>query len=755
MTQRESTSFYFSSTGDDANDGSESSPFQTIDKLNRLSLVPGDHIFFKKGDTFIGKVVVNYSGTETAPIVYDSYGSGDLPILSASTGDDGVPDPLTTIQITDKSFLEFKNLHIRNERFDSMEGVDDDKSFGIYCYSEQEGLGSHKAGVNRDLPTGISDYEDLQFSKHLYFSNLYFDKIYGVAADGVDFNKVRTSAMYLEESATKDIVIENSYFTDMQRTGIWLRRWATDVVIRNNTFIAIGGSGAILSKSRRVLYEGNIMRFCGSKADSRMAGRGSGMWVFASDDVVAQYNVSQHARGNGDSSGMHVDYNNTNILYQYNYLEDSSGGFCETLGANNNVIWRYNISVNDGDKASGVNRLIWLSGFAGNKTVKSDNVYIYNNTIYSGVNYKNKAENTKIFMKVKNLYFYNNLIALEPAAQFGILAYSEAINSPHFAKNIMHGGTIKTNFKDLDATRIEDDPLLYAPGTNGGSGYALLTGSSAIGAALSFTEPVFPLAGQGVFAHITSKAIKDFYGNPVDLSTTTNIGAFNGASLSAAPTVDTYEAEDAVLSGGTQIIDCVNASGTKAVNASALGESVTFNNINVSQTGLYLIKIFYANPNLSDLKIDVNSEGQETLKVPGSDAFCFNDGTPTSFHILKKLNSGSNTLEIEQSSIDKIEVLNVDSATLDIDENFLSKTEASLNKTIISNGDYLSLLLSNPEMLDNQSKVSIFDLSGRLLVNKTCDTSDIQIPINNFSSGLKIFVATIGNKTVVKKFIVK
>ena len=39
------------------------------------------------------------------------------------------------------------------------------------------------------------------------------------------------------------------------------------------------------------------------------------MWVYNTDDMVAQYNVSQHARGDGDSSGMHVDFGNSNILF--------------------------------------------------------------------------------------------------------------------------------------------------------------------------------------------------------------------------------------------------------------------------------------------------------------------------------------------------------------------------------------------------------------------------------------------------------
>jgi hypothetical protein len=65
--------FFSSSIGDNSNAGTEASPYKTISKLNSLVLVAGDKILFKKGDTFIGQILVSYSGTSGFPIVYDSY----------------------------------------------------------------------------------------------------------------------------------------------------------------------------------------------------------------------------------------------------------------------------------------------------------------------------------------------------------------------------------------------------------------------------------------------------------------------------------------------------------------------------------------------------------------------------------------------------------------------------------------------------------------------------------------------------------
>ena len=57
----------------------------SIDKLNRITFLPGDEILFKKGETFVGCFKPQGSGTETAPITIGSYGDGEVP-LSFSKG---------------------------------------------------------------------------------------------------------------------------------------------------------------------------------------------------------------------------------------------------------------------------------------------------------------------------------------------------------------------------------------------------------------------------------------------------------------------------------------------------------------------------------------------------------------------------------------------------------------------------------------------------------------------------------------------
>ena len=79
------TTYYVASNGSDANNGrSSGSAFQTISKVNTLSLRPGDAILLRRGDTFRGTLQISQSGSSGSPIVIDAYGSGNKPVISGS-----------------------------------------------------------------------------------------------------------------------------------------------------------------------------------------------------------------------------------------------------------------------------------------------------------------------------------------------------------------------------------------------------------------------------------------------------------------------------------------------------------------------------------------------------------------------------------------------------------------------------------------------------------------------------------------------
>jgi hypothetical protein len=84
--------YYFStSTGVDTRTSTQAqnpaTPWKTITKLNSFfsSLLPGDSVLFKRGESFYGKIIVAKSGNASLPIVIGAYGTGARPEITGFT----------------------------------------------------------------------------------------------------------------------------------------------------------------------------------------------------------------------------------------------------------------------------------------------------------------------------------------------------------------------------------------------------------------------------------------------------------------------------------------------------------------------------------------------------------------------------------------------------------------------------------------------------------------------------------------------
>ena len=116
-----------------------------------------------------------------------------------------------------------------------------------------------------------------------------------------------------------------------------------------------------------------------------MWNRGSGLWVFSSNDVIIQENTFENAYGSQDSFGAHIDWGNERVVIQYNLSKNNYGGFAEILGENINCGYRYNISIGDGTRTGEhKGKVFWISDFAGSdeRRIGSQDNFIYNNTVF-------------------------------------------------------------------------------------------------------------------------------------------------------------------------------------------------------------------------------------------------------------------------------------------------------------------------------------------------------------------------------------
>ena len=105
--------FYVSAAGNDTNSGtSPDSPWRSLMKVNETAFNPGDSLSFRRGDEWIGKVVLDESGTPSSAIRLNSYGNGNLPtITSGENGDcfrlDGSYIEVDGLRATDCGYAGF------------------------------------------------------------------------------------------------------------------------------------------------------------------------------------------------------------------------------------------------------------------------------------------------------------------------------------------------------------------------------------------------------------------------------------------------------------------------------------------------------------------------------------------------------------------------------------------------------------------------------------------------------------------------
>ena len=515
-----------SSTGNDNNNGSQTQPWKTLSKISNTTLGPGDTVYFKKGDTFRGHYVVNGSGTEQSPITFTAYGTGNQPVISGSDHDDGGGDYREAILVENEDNMIFEDLEIQNHRTTSRSNVGDLVSFGIQVISSSAGT-----------------------KNNFTFRGMTFKNVYGLywvdPSNQSEFNAFEVSGLTFKSSwggIINNVVVEDSYFTDLQRIGIHIKNTSgktsdkrnTNIVVRRNEFFQIGGTCVLPIRTENCLIENNIFNQPGAKTNDKMIGRGSAVWNWYSINTIVQYNQAINAKGILDSHGIHVDHSNVDTFIQYNYMQDCEGGFVEILGGNQRAVYRYNISVNDGWRVNpnwaNSDHTIWLNDKIGGQSGHpSYDSYIYNNTIVINKS-GNDAFDTAIDINGQNTRIFNNIFYAVNGSGIGIQQVN--YNDPNLIMtNNLFFGNIRNNFKTIDANRIEVDPQFYDEDRADQYGFQIGASSQAIDAGAAYAgdyaHPAIPVGASTIFANVEEYPTVDFFGHSLSGDSTPNIGASN------------------------------------------------------------------------------------------------------------------------------------------------------------------------------------------------------------------------------------
>jgi len=593
------TTYYLDSTnGLDTNSGTSlASPWQSLSKISSQALSPGDQVLFKSGERFDGHFVVNGSGTLAQPILISSYGNGSKPVLTGEVGAVGGGDYQEAIYVNNNDNMTFDGLEINNERTVTRNGIDDKDAYGIQI---------HNSGN--------------QIMKNFTFRNMTFQNVYAVLPilDPDDFNGLEVAGLRFfstwnsvdNPKNIQDVLVEDCYFTDLQRLGIHIKHGGgngnddivrnKNLVFRNNEFHFIGGTCILPSRTYNCLIENNIFNHPGDDSDSRMPNRGSSVWTWNCKNTVIQYNQCLHIRGYLDSHGIHIDHNNENTFVQYNYMEDCEGGFVEILGGNVNAVYRFNVSVNDGWRTNpnwaNSNHTLWINEKIPNDQIHySDYSYIYNNTVVMNTNFS-----TAIDIDAKNTHIYNNIFYATNGASLG--SQQSVIHSNDtslFMTNNLYFGNVNPTFISYDSNPQYGNPEFNNENSGDKSGYQINATSSAINTGTTHLGPPIPGAGTGVFTNIPSYPNVDFYGNPIDLSSNTpNIGACNSKDGTLSNQKPMHKFEFSIYPNPSESVIYLKnyAIGSTITFFNILGEKVlettAHESINISslKKGLYFLK---------------------------------------------------------------------------------------------------------------------------------------------------------------------
>jgi hypothetical protein len=330
--------------GDDAADGlTPQHAWRSLEKANASELKPGDQLLFKSGGRWSGQFKPIGGGDAKTRVLVGCYGDGPLPRID---GGGLTPDAILLQNI---SFIDLTNLEVTN-------------------------LGPKTApwrtGV-RVLADGSGRMQGIRLHR-LYVHDVNGDLRKSHEGCGIFFE-----AKGARDSHFDGLLIEECRVERTDRNGICQkgtgRMRSANIVIRGNRLENIGGDGIKLWGTNGGLIEKNVVRRARARCGKDEAA--AGIWPFACDDTIIQFNEVSDTVGTKDGQGYDSDYWCRRTVFQYNYSFRNEGGFmliCAPGNAvNEDTVIRYNISIHDGINSA---RVFQFGGGAAR-------THVYNNTV--------------------------------------------------------------------------------------------------------------------------------------------------------------------------------------------------------------------------------------------------------------------------------------------------------------------------------------------------------------------------------------
>lgn len=526
------TAYYISSrNGDNGNSGtSEGEAWETLDKLENVTLGPGDSVLLESGSIFNGFIhLQNVGGTQENPISISSYGEGNKPVINCNgegiwyqdygkamdnSGHRSSGYVSSAILLYDVDYVEISNLEITNKSND----------FDYFSTNVNKASGR----MDRTGVAGIA--KDGGTMEHIYLDDLFIHDISGNLQDkhmnngGIQMNVLKPA----DENATgiaryQDVKISNCYVKDVSRAGIVVgytyqhdkfngaaladeivkKYGHTNLVLEGNYVQNAGNDAIVAMYAYQPVIQNNVSDTAGVDLDDGYPGYWqsfcAAIWPWKCKDAVFQYNEAFDTvgEGNGDGQAWDIDWSDGTV-YQYNYSHNNGGGaMLICLNEAYNGTFRYNLSQND---------LKCLITFQGNPLAK-----IYNNVFYVGGDLETAVHHPAAGKRSGAGYLANNIFYNVSTNKNVSDDGWNPGNNKSFKNNLYYGYSDEGMPGLPEADAITADPKFENPGSapvtvnEGGKihdrsafeGYKIADNSPAVNA--------------GVY--IPNNATEDFFGN--------------------------------------------------------------------------------------------------------------------------------------------------------------------------------------------------------------------------------------------------
>jgi len=496
------TSYYIDCSKASNGSGTQSNPWNGLASPNEHTFVAGDKIYLKRGTTCSGIFEPSGSGSSTAPITVNAYGSGALPIINGGSAN------WTDFYLWNQSYWTVENIEL---------------------------LGGEYWGINIEAAgnatvSGITITNVVATGATVVSENRGDSGEISVAADGSDSSTISNVA--ISGVTAGNTTASEGIFISAGNNQSMSGAKGSNISVTGSTVANVYGDGILVVDANNVTLNSNIVTKSGECPCTGSNTPGA-IWVWNSSNAVMSWNESyENNSWGGDGGGLDIDFWNTNVTVENNYIHDNKGYCVSVFGASDEVtvnsIIRFNVCINnDAQSSSIVQGDFFLNTWDGGSL---DGVEIYNNTSYWTASLQDDYElmdNNATFSGSNPSFYKNNLV-------YSTLQYPDIINAaaPIELSNNLYYSSYSTpqywfgyngswwdsfsayqSGSDQDSDSMIENPLLGNPGYDVFNDWPITqympqTGSPAIG------------AGTNVCSGISgcSMGSWDFLGNPLPAS---------------------------------------------------------------------------------------------------------------------------------------------------------------------------------------------------------------------------------------------